>query len=178
MFYSQKMVFPAPGWAADNAPAKQNWTATINVSHLTSSQVAAVDQEDQDEEEADMIMFMIINRKTAVKLEAAFPSLSLCSLRFAVRYVHRHGGDGGKQRRDLLQQIRFGLHQIQILSRDGEGPNVEPWAQTPTTSVVDLCAYFFIFCLKYRQNHSYRQILTPVASLLLWIWMFGATGGE
>lgn len=56
----------------------------------------------------------------AVATVCAFADSPSLPLRSVVCNVHRHGGDGRKQWRDLLQQIRIRLHQIQILSRDGE----------------------------------------------------------
>lgn len=55
------------------------------------------------------------------ELFCALRSPWVCSpLRSAVCNVYRHGGDGGQQWGDLLQQIRLRFHQKQILSRDGE----------------------------------------------------------
>ena len=46
--------------------------------------------------------------------------------RAAVRHLHRHGGPGGEQRGDLLQQVRGHGPQEPGLPRDGERPPGSP----------------------------------------------------
>lgn len=67
-----------------------------------------------------MFLKEIFSTSCSLSLLTHSISLCVCVYRPVVYNMYRHGRDGRKQWRDLLQQIRLSLHQSQILPWDGE----------------------------------------------------------